>query len=154
MEEIEQKFSDSPTMSMRKMVRDMDMSHLMMVEAVKDLGMVSRVRPLRHLLTQQQKEKSQHGRVAERYTSMLTWLKHHGATVKIFSEKTMFTVDQFFNHRNDRRVGPVGAEAVPVPVQCTKHLGVSWFLLLLPVMGRRCHPTSLTSVSWSTPTCT
>ena len=99
---------------MRKMAKDMDMSHMTMVKAVKDLGMVSRVLPLCHLLTEQQKEKR-----LERCKKMLTWMKHHRATVKIFSDKKMFTVDQAFNCRNDRWVGPVEAEAIPV--QRTKH---------------------------------
>ncbi len=98
---------------MRKMAKDMDMSHTTMVKAVKDLGMVSRVRPLRHLLTEQQKEKR-----LECCKKMLTWMKHHGGTVKIFSDKKTFTVDQAFNRRHDHWVGPVEAEAIPV--QCTK----------------------------------
>ncbi len=66
----------------------------------EDFGLHSYVCVPRHLLTEQMKAKQ-----LTRCQKLLTFLKGNGSTVKIFSDKKIFTVDQVYNRRNDRWIG-------------------------------------------------
>lgn len=56
LDDIRQAFEASPTTSLRKMAKSMEMSHTSMRKAISDPLMVSRVRPHQQLLTTKQKE--------------------------------------------------------------------------------------------------
>ncbi|QQP56346.1 Uncharacterized protein FKW44_000965 [Caligus rogercresseyi] len=73
--------------------------------AMKKLGLASKTRPKRHLLTARQKN------IRLERSKKILWRLKKGST--------MFTVDQAFNRRNDRVVVPKDEEAPPV--MTTKH---------------------------------
>ncbi len=77
------------------------------------IDMASRVRPHRHLLTQKQNKIR-----LECSRLLLNWLKYHGSTENMFSDKKFFAADQAYNRRNDRWVR---GEAEATPVMRTKH---------------------------------
>ena len=57
-----------------------------------DLGLKSYARTPRHLLTESMK-----ARRLERSKKVLSYLKQHGSTVKVFSDEKIFTVDAVVN---------------------------------------------------------
>lgn len=78
-----------------------------------DLGMASRVRPPRQLIADKQKELR-----LERCKKLVCDLKRR-STVRLFSNKKNFTVDQAYNRRNDRFISSEAASVIPV--NRTKH---------------------------------
>ena len=50
----------------------------------------------------------------EKGTSLLNWLKSHPGVVKVFSDECPFTMDKFFNSRNDCYIASEPQELVPV----------------------------------------
>ncbi len=80
-----------------------------MGKAIRNLGMKSRACPPCQLLT----DKNRENRLA-RGKKIVNWLKLHPGTVKIFSDKKLFTVDQAYNRRNDRHISKTAAETKPV----------------------------------------
>ena len=116
LEDIKSSFEADCTISIRKMAKIKGVSEFTIRSALKKLGMQSRVRPPKQLLTGVQKE-----RRVERGSKLLNWLKRggNGKKVKIFTDEKNFNVDQAYNRLNDRCVVPIGAEAIPV--MRTKH---------------------------------
>ncbi len=110
------KFENSPTTSFRKMAKEESMDEKTVRNGLKKMGVASTVRPHCHLLTPKKKEKKTLLLVKKK---LINWLKSNSSTVKIFSDKKLFIVDQPYNRRNDRWVGLPGAEVVPV--MRTKH---------------------------------
>ena len=55
----------------------------------------------------------------ERSKLLLTWIKHHGSTVRLFSDKKNFTVDIAYNRRNDRFLASSSSE-VPFVMKLIK----------------------------------
>lgn len=95
---LKAKVKEDPTTSMRRLAKVTNVSHTTLMLAIhEDLGLKSFARVPRHLLTSSLKEKR-----LDRCHKLLAYLKHHKATVKIFSDKKIFTVDQVYNRRNDR----------------------------------------------------
>ncbi|QQP48937.1 Transposable element tcb2 transposase [Caligus rogercresseyi] len=79
----------SPTTSMRKQAKNLGVSKDTIRNAVQDLGLVSYVRRRRQLLSDASKETR-----VMKGKKLLTWMKHNGSTVRIFSDKKLWTVDQ------------------------------------------------------------
>ncbi len=78
----------APTTLIRKLARDSSISMPTMIKAVRDLRMKSRACPPCQLLM----DKNRENRVI-RGKKLLNWLKCNDTTVKIFSDKKMFTAD-------------------------------------------------------------
>lgn len=97
-EEVRDKISEDPTTSMTQMAKELEVSDRTVRRVVhEDLGMHSFVRTQRHLLTTAMK-----ARRLERCKKVLAYIKANGNTVRIFSDKKIFTVDAVYNRRNDR----------------------------------------------------
>ncbi len=68
-----------------------------------------------------------------RRKKLITWLKHHGSTVKIFSNKKMWTVDQAKNARNNRFLAmnqtkhPAGMMMLGVITSDGQRMPLYWF---------------------------
>ena len=114
LEDLASKIKSKPTTSQTSLAKDMNVTPKTMGQAIRDLGMKSRARPPKHLLTEAYKENH-----VTRSKKLLTWLKNHKDTIKIFSDKKMFVVDQAYNRRNDRFISSSSSEVKPVPR--TKH---------------------------------
>ncbi|QQP35714.1 Uncharacterized protein FKW44_024007, partial [Caligus rogercresseyi] len=79
-----------PTKSMRKMAAERNVALITVTRAVHEvLGLKSFVRTPRHLKVRENQK-------------VLNFFKHNGDTVKIYSDKKIFTVDAGLNRRNDR----------------------------------------------------
>ena len=89
LEDIKSSFEANSTTSIRKMAKFKDMSEGTVRNALKKLGMQSRVRPPRQLLTGVQKE-----RRVERGSKLLNWIKRggNGKKVRIFTDEKNFYV--------------------------------------------------------------
>lgn len=97
-EDLKIKIDSDPTTSMRRHAKEFQVDPKTIRKAVhQDLGLCSFVRQPRHLLTNALKQKR-----LDQCKKILSHLRHHGSTVKIFSDKKIFTVDQVYNRRNDR----------------------------------------------------
>ncbi|QQP40763.1 Uncharacterized protein FKW44_014916 [Caligus rogercresseyi] len=80
---LQENIKKDPTKSMRKMAAERNVALITVTRAVHEvLGLKSFVRTPRHLLA--------------------ATMKHNGDTVKIYSDKKIFTVDAVLNRRNDR----------------------------------------------------
>ncbi len=96
--------------------------------------MKSVVRPPRHLLSEQTKKLR-----LERGRRLLNRLKSMPpSTVKIFSDKKVFTIDQVYNRRNDRQIINVGQQGTPV--SRTKHPASVMFLGVVASNGLKAPP--------------
>jgi transposase-like protein len=105
----------SPTVSIRKQAKILKVSEGTVRNGLKMVGKKSLVRPPVPLLT----ERLINLRL-ERSKKLLNKLKKMDPeTVKIFSDKKIFTVDQAYNRRNDRVIVEQGTPAMPV--NRTKH---------------------------------
>ncbi len=91
--------AEDPTRSIWAHSRQLNVSTTTIINTMKIVSLRSFVRRRQQLITDVAKEK----RLA-RAQRLLTWLKskENSATVKIFSDKKIFTVNQFHNRRNDR----------------------------------------------------
>ena len=113
--EVKTAFEESPQTSIRKMAKFKGVAPSTIGIAIKDVGMASRVRPSRQLLTTKQKE----ARVTKGKKVISALKKKPRKTVMLFSDKKNFPVDQAHNRRNDRVVIPKGSTAPPI--MKTKH---------------------------------
>ena len=96
--DLKKKIESDPTTSMRRLANTFNVDPRTIGKAIHDdLGLNSYVRTPRHLLTSVMKE-----RRLERCKKVLNSLKSNPSTVKIYSDKKIFTVDQVYNRRNDR----------------------------------------------------
>ncbi|QQP57627.1 Transposable element tcb2 transposase [Caligus rogercresseyi] len=94
----EENIKKDPTKYMRKMAAERNVALITVTRAVHEvLGLKSFVRTPRHLLAATMK-----ARRLERAKKVLNFFKHNGDTVKIYSDKKIFTVDAVLNRRNDR----------------------------------------------------
>ena len=92
-EHMEKKIKDIPIKSMSKLAYEFGVSRrVIRCAAHADLNLTSFSRTQKHLLTTRQKDIR-----LERSNKLLTWLKHNSSTVKIFSDKKVFTLDMVFN---------------------------------------------------------
>ncbi len=123
----------SPTTSKRAMAKDLGVSEKTIRTVVKELGAFSYVRRRRQLLTEQTKK----SRVAKGKL-LLWWLRKNPSTVKIFSDKKMFVVDQARNARNDRYLAYC-VDEVP-PINQTKHPQGVMMLGVVASDGKRMPP--------------
>ena len=106
LESLKAKIEDDLTMSMRRLADYFDVNKSTIRKAVhEDLGLRSYICVPRHLLTTSLK-----ARRLERCRKVLCYLKSNAATVKIFSDKKIFTVDQVLNCRNDRFIAESSRE--------------------------------------------
>ena len=101
---------------------------------LKRLGMVSKVRPSRPLLT----TKTTETRLFKAQRLLYQLKKQKPGTVRIFSDKKLFTVDQAHNRRNDRMVVKVGSKATPKFK--TKHPASVMVLGIVASDGNKCPP--------------
>ncbi|QQP55790.1 Uncharacterized protein FKW44_000237 [Caligus rogercresseyi] len=106
----------SPTTSTRKQAKNLGVSKDTIRNAVQDLGLVSYVRIRRQLLSDASKET----RVIKG-KKLLTWMNHNGSTVRIFSDKKLWTVDQVRNSKNDRYLAYCIEEVPPSTPPSTQH---------------------------------
>jgi len=124
----------SPTTSIRKLAKELNVSRTTISKAVKNLGAYSYVRRRRQLLS----EKTKQARV-KKGKLLLWWLKKNRLdTVKIFSDKKLFTVDQSRNSRNDRYLA-YHIEDVH-PINQTKHPASVMVLGVVASDGSRMPP--------------
>ncbi|QQP55180.1 Transposable element tcb2 transposase, partial [Caligus rogercresseyi] len=118
---------------MRKQAKNLGVSKDTIRNAVQDLGLVSYVRRRRQLLSDASKETR-----GIKGKKLLTWMKHNGSTVWIFSDKKLWTVDQVLNSRNDRYLAYC-IEEVP-SINTTKHPASAMMLGVVSSDGNRMPP--------------
>jgi transposase len=125
---------NDPNMSIRKVAKKMNVDEKTIRTSLKDLRKKSVIRPPRHLLTPAQKKvRLEHGKV------LLNKLKSMAKlTVKIFSDKKVFTVDQAYNRRNDRQIVNMGEAGDPV--SRTKHPASVMHLGIVSSNGKKAPP--------------
>ena len=116
LEDVKSSFEATPTTSIRKMAKIKNIPATTLRRGLNKLGLQSKVRPRRQLLTGVQKTKR-----VEKGGKLVNWIKRggNGKLVKVFTDEKNFYVDQAYNRRNDRCVVPRDAEAIPV--MRTKH---------------------------------
>jgi transposase len=123
-----------PTESIRSVAKKFDVHERTIRRSLKLLGKKSVVRPPRHLLTERQKEVR-----LERGKRLLNHLKSlPPSTVRIFSDKKIFTVDQTYNRRNDRQIVDLGCSGDPV--SRTKHPASIMLLGIVASNGKKAPP--------------
>jgi transposase len=121
-----------PTLSIRKQAKKLKVSDYTVRKGLKMLGKKSIVRPPAPLLTERLKKLR-----FERSKRLLNILKKDAAsTVRIFSDKKVFTVDQVYNRRNDRIIVNQGTPATPVIT--TKHPAGCMVLGIVASDGQKC----------------
>jgi transposase len=124
----------SPTVSIRRHAKILKVDEKTARNGLKQLGKKSLVRPPVPLLTERLKNLR-----LERSKRLLNKLKKKDSeTVKIFSDKKIFTVDQAYNRRNDRMIVGQGESAAPVPK--TKHPASCMVLGIVASDGKKCPP--------------
>jgi hypothetical protein len=124
----------APTVSIRKHAKALNIAESTCRKGLKLIGKKSLVRPPVPLLTERLKQLR-----FERCKRLLNRLKKlHPSTVKIFSDKKVFTVDQVYNRRNDRIIVDKGEPATPV--QKTKHPASVMMLGVIASDGKRAPP--------------
>jgi len=97
-ENLLERIITDPTVSLRQHARELNVSLDTIRRVVAELGFKSFVRRKHQLITNGAKD-----RRLTRARKLVAWLKKTPAsTVKIFTDKKIFTVDQFHNRRNDR----------------------------------------------------
>lgn len=107
---LKQSIERNPTTPQTKLAKKKNVSRKTIQNAIKDLGMVSRARTKKHILT-----KAMMNIRLERCKKILASLKHLPAgTVQFFSDEKIFTVDQAHNRRNDRWISKRADEVKPV----------------------------------------
>jgi len=122
-----------PTASIRSMAKDLGVSEKTIRRSVGDLGAFSYVRRKRQLLTEATK-----ARRVEKGRKLLNWLKSNSSTVRIFSDKKNWTVDQARNSRNDRYLAYC-VDEVP-PINATKHPQSAMMLGVVSSDGKKMPP--------------
>ena len=96
LEALEGWFEANPTHSIHKTAKEMGVSEKTIRNGLKKVGMVSKVRPRKPLLTQ----KTIETRLFKAKRLLHQLKKQKSGTVRIFSDKKIFTVDQAHNRRN------------------------------------------------------
>jgi len=130
-EAVKEEFKVNPTKSMNKLAAESSVSRRTIGRVVHDdLGLRSFSRVQKHLLTSRQKDIR-----LERSKKLLNWLKSNASTVKIFSDKKVFTVDMAFNSRNDRFVTKNKSDVIPV--MRTKHPASTMALGIIASNGKK-----------------
>ena len=99
LEDLLTRITNNPKVSLRQHARELEVSLDTIQQAVAELGFKSFVRRKVQLITESARDR----RLA-RAKKLLSWMKSSRAvsTVRIFSDKKIFTVDQFHNRHNDR----------------------------------------------------
>ena len=98
LEDLNATIESDPTMSLKKLAKSKNVSQRMIQLAMKDLGFKSYVRRRRQLLTERMRATR-----LDKAKKLCSWLKKSNrSTMKIFSDKKMFTVDQARNCHNDQ----------------------------------------------------
>ena len=134
LEGLQQSVDQDPTKSIRRLATELGTSKDTVHRAISsDLGLKSFARTPRHLLTNTMKK-----RRLERCKKVLCYLKSHGSTVKIFSDKKIFTVDQVYNRRNDRFIAKSIEEVKGI--YRTKHPAQIMVLGVVASDGRKMPP--------------
>ena len=134
LQDLEAWFEANPTMSICKTAKEMKVDDKTIRNGLKKIGMVSKVRPSRPLLT----EKTTNTRLFKAKRLLYQLKKQKPGTVRIFSDKKIFTVDQAHNRRNDRMVVKVGSKARPKFK--TKHPASVMVLGIVASDGNKCPP--------------
>lgn len=134
LKKISKAVENSPTVSIRKHAKVLKVSEATVRNGLKVLGKKSLVRPPVPLLTERLKKLR-----FERSKRLLNKLKKLTVpTVKIFSDKKIFTVDQVYNRRNDRIIVDQGSPTMPV--NKTKHPASVMVLGIVASDGKKCPP--------------
>jgi hypothetical protein len=124
----------APTVSIRAQAKKLRIAEFTCRNGLKLLGKKSLVRPPAPLLTDRLKTLR-----LERSKKLLSRLKKMPkSTVKIFSDKKMFTVNQVYNRRNDRVIVDQGDSGTPV--NKTKHPAGVMVLGIVASDGKTCPP--------------
>jgi inhibitor of nuclear factor kappa-B kinase subunit alpha len=124
----------APTTSIRAHAKKLRIDEKSLRTGLKKIGKRSLVRPPVPLLTERLKESR-----FERSKRLLSRIKKETeSTVRIFSDKKIFTVDQAYNRRNDRMIVDQGDSAVPV--NRTKHPASIMVLGIVASDGKKCPP--------------
>ena len=124
----------NPNESIRNVAKKLKVDEKTIRTTLKTLGKRSVVRPPRHLLTAAQKQVR-----LDRGKRLLNMLKKTStSTVKIFSDKKVFTVDQAYNRRNDQQIVSIGSRGEPV--SRTKHPASVMFLGIVTSDGKKGPP--------------
>ena len=98
LEALEAEVTDKPGKSMREIAKEVGMDEKTIRKAMhEDLSLKSYIRRQRQLPTTTNKA----NRVA-RCKLLVNWMKAHGSTIWIFSDKMAWTVDRARNAQNDR----------------------------------------------------
>ncbi len=133
LEQLKAKIKDKLEIPIKVLAADMNVHRFTIMAGIKNLGMKSRTRPCRQLLTNKENR-------VKRGKMILNWLKVTRFPVIIFSDKKMFTVDEVSNCRKSRVISTIASEVRHVAR--TKHpQGVVMFGWL-GVMARRNRPTA------------
>ncbi len=115
---LEAEVTDKPDKSMREITKEVGTDEKTIRKAVhEDLGLKSYVRRQRQLLTTTNKA----NRVA-RCKLLVNWMKAHGSTIQIFSDKKAWTVDRARNAQNDRWLAFDPSDVPPSPRLSTQPL--------------------------------
>jgi hypothetical protein len=134
LQKLKRTVESNPTNSIRNIAKKLKVHERTIRRSLKTIGKRSVVRPPRHLLTQRQKEVR-----FERGRRLLNQLKSlPPSTVKIFSDKKIFTIDQSYNRRNDRQIVDVGVSGDPVAR--TKHPASVMMLGIVASSGQKAPP--------------
>jgi len=140
LERLKELIDEDPTKFLRNLA-DLGCSQTMIVTAVGDLGTKSYVCQCRQLLTSATKVKR-----VEKSKKLTMWLKHHGSTVQIFSDKKIWRVDQARNSLNDRYLA-YGVDEVP-PINTTKFPASAMMLDVVASDGKRTPPIWFPASTW------
>jgi hypothetical protein len=123
-----------PTDSIRKVAKKLNVDKRTARRSLKLIGKRSVVRPPRQLLTERAKKLR-----VERGRRLLNRLKSLApSTVKIFSDKKLFTVDQSYNRRNNCQIVSIGEKGEHV--SRSKHPASVMFLGIVASNGKKCPP--------------
>ena len=133
LDDLKAKIKAAPTTSQRTMAKELQISRRSIGRAVDSLGFTSYVRRHRQLLSDTTKATR-----VRKGKKLLTWIKHDKGTVRIFSDKKMWTVDQSRNSRNDRYLAYC-VDAVP-PIMAQKHPASAMMLGVVTSDGKRMPP--------------
>ncbi len=133
MDDLKDRIDADPTISMRQLAKEKNVTPRTIRKAVKQLGLISYVRRRRQLLS----DTTKLTRVAKG-KKLLTWMKHDRSTVRIFSDKKMWTVDQARNRQNDRYLA-FCVDEVP-PINSQKHPASAMMLGVVASDGKKMKP--------------
>ncbi len=98
-----------PTKPMLAMARELNVAFRTVKDKVKDLSLKSYVCQHCQLHSEALKKSR-----LDRGKKLITWLKHHPSTVRIFSNKKMWTVDQARNAQNNQFLARSPSEVPPI----------------------------------------